>query len=236
MSTPGNESSGRHREATTTRPASLFKPTSGPDGSTATLTDRAPTGDGSGTAAERASAAAHATAGRASGAAHAAADRASGAARGAADRLSLMRSSLAAHKPAKDAGPPPVDEPSVGDLVRDASMHASTLIRSEIELAKAELTATVKKAIIGGALFLVAAVVLLYSLTFGLVGAAEAIHSSGGMPRWASYLLVLAGLWLIAGVASVIGLLLMKRMKKPERTLTTVRDTAAWAKSRGKSD
>ena len=34
----------------------------------------------------------------------------------------------------------PDPEPSVGELVRQASEHVSTLVRGEIELAKAELS------------------------------------------------------------------------------------------------
>ena len=47
---------------------------------------------------------------------------------------------------------PPDEQPSVGELVRQASEHVSTLVRGEVELAKAELTGTVKRAGIGGGL------------------------------------------------------------------------------------
>ena len=51
-------------------------------------------------------------------------------------------------------------EPSIGQLVSDASTHLSTLIHSEIELAKLELRSTVKNAGTGVGLFAAAAVVL----------------------------------------------------------------------------
>lgn len=218
MSTTGNDSSGRHREDAAGAPASTL---------TQPVTDAG---------SSRTQAVADRTADKASGAAHAAADKASGAAHAAADKFAAMRSSITS-KSAKDTAPVKVttDEPSVGDLVKDASTHMSTLVRNEIELAKTELTSTVKKAAIGGALFVVAAVILLYSLTFGLIAAAEGLHA-GGFPRWASYLIVWGALVLIAAIAALVGILLVKRMKKPERTLSTVKETAAWAKSRGKSD
>ncbi|HEX3812202.1 MAG TPA: phage holin family protein [Mycobacteriales bacterium] len=121
------------------------------------------------------------------------------------------------------------EDPSVGDLVKDASTHMSTLIRSEIELAKTELMGTVKKAGISIALFVVAAAVLLFSLTFAFIGLAEGIHALG-LYRWASYLTVFGLLVLIAALAGFIGFRLIKRVSKPERTMTTVKDTASWAK------
>lgn len=225
MSTPGNESSGRHRDETTPLPDPAA---ARPDGAAPTGTIAAAGNGSDRSVADRTAAAAHTAADKISG-------RASGAAHVAADKFASMRSSI---RPAKDTAPVAVkpDEPSVGDLVKDASTHMSTLVRNEIELAKTELTSTAKKAAIGGGLFILAAVIILYALTFGLISAAEAIHSPGGLPRWASYLLVFCGLVLVAVIAIVIGLLLVRRMKKPERTLTTVKETAAWAKSRGKSD
>ena len=55
----------------------------------------------------------------------------------------------------------PDPEPSVGELVRRASENVSTLIRAEIELAKAELSTTVKRAGVGGGLIAAAAAILL---------------------------------------------------------------------------
>lgn len=221
MSTTGNESSGRHREnAPGGRPAPLFDPAS-------------QTGhDAPGIASDES--ASHDAAHRAGEAARDAADRASGMARNAAGRLSSVTSSFTNRQP-KAVVPVESDGASVGELVKDASTQISTLVRSEIELAKTELTATVKKGLVGGALFIVAAVLLLYSLTFGLVAAAEGIHAAG-FPRWASYLIIWGALVLVAVLASLLGLYLVKRVQKPERTLNSVKETAAWAKSRSKSD
>ena len=48
-------------------------------------------------------------------------------------------------------------EPSLGQLVSDASTHLSTLVHSEIELAKLELRSTVKNAGTGVGMFAAAA-------------------------------------------------------------------------------
>lgn len=121
-----------------------------------------------------------------------------------------------------------VDE-SVGELVRDASTHLSTLIRSEIELAKTELIGTVKRAGISIALFVVAGAIILYALTFGFISYGEGLQSLGLAASY-SFAIVFGTLVLLAGVLGFIGFMFIKRLGKPERTLTTVKDTAAWAK------
>lgn len=127
------------------------------------------------------------------------------------------------------AVPAPAQDTSVGELVKEASTHLSTLMRSEIELAKIEVTATAKRAGISIALFALAGVVVLFSLTFAFVGLAEGLHAAG-FYRWAAYLIVWGILLVIAAIAGLVGFLLIKRLRKPERTLATVKDTAAWAK------
>lgn len=120
-------------------------------------------------------------------------------------------------------------QPSVGELVRDASTHFSTLVRGEIELAKTEVTQEVKKAGLGVALFIVATVLLAFSLTFGLIALAEGLVTLG-IWRWAAYLIVFGLLVLIAAGAAFIGYRKVSRIGKPERTITTVKETADWAK------
>jgi uncharacterized membrane protein YqjE len=125
--------------------------------------------------------------------------------------------------------PRPARQPSVGDLVQDASEQISTLVRAEIELAKAELGATAKRGGIGAALFGTAAVMLLLSLPFAFVALAEGLVSAG-MWRWLAYLIVMFLFWAIAIAAAVLGWRAIRRLRKPERTLATVKDTARWAR------
>jgi MFS family permease len=120
-------------------------------------------------------------------------------------------------------------EPSIGQLAADASTQLSTIIRGEVELAKLELTASVKKAGIGAAMFAAAGVILAYSLTFGLISLAEGIHSLG-LWRWLSYLIVFAVLVILAVILVFVGLRLIKKVKSPERTIATTKDTVAYLK------
>jgi uncharacterized membrane protein YqjE len=125
------------------------------------------------------------------------------------------------------------NQPSVGQLVSEASTALSNLIHSEIELAKLELRSTVKNGFTGIGLFAAAAVVLVFSLTFGFFALAEGI-AAAGLDRWLAFLIVF-GLQLSAVVlAVVIGIRKVKRLKAPERTLRTTRETIDYLKkSRG---
>lgn len=123
----------------------------------------------------------------------------------------------------------PEQQPSVGELARRASEHVSTLVRAEIELAKTELSTTVKRAGIGGGLLAAAGVILLFSVPFLFVVIAEVLVAIG-LPRWLSYLIVWVLFLIIAAVLALIGRRQLKKMSKPERTLKTAKDTASWAR------
>ena len=115
------------------------------------------------------------------------------------------------------------EEPSVGALVQSAMADVSTLIRSEIELAKAEVGKSAKKAGIGAGAFGAAAVLLAFSGIFLFVTIAEFLTWLG-LERWISYLIVWLLLVLLAGIAALVGRSSLKKIEKPERTLETLRD------------
>lgn len=128
-----------------------------------------------------------------------------------------------AHSASPAARPAGSDEPSVGTLVQSAMADVSTLIRGEVELAKAEIGKSAKKAGIGVGAFGAAGVVLAFSAFFLFIAVAEFITWLG-LARWVSYLIVWFGLVLVAGLAGLIGLRTLKKIEKPERTLETLRD------------
>lgn len=123
----------------------------------------------------------------------------------------------------------PDQQPSVGELVRRASENVSTLVRAEIELAKTELSSTVKRAGVGGGMLAAAGVILLFSVPFLFVVIAEVLVAIG-LPRWLSYLIVWVLFLIIAAVLALIGRRQLKKVSKPERTLKTAKDTASWAR------
>jgi len=123
----------------------------------------------------------------------------------------------------------PDPEPSVGELVRRASENVSTLVRAEIELAKAELSTTVKRAGIGGGMIAAAVAILIFSVPFLFVVIAEGLVALG-LPRWLSYLIVWVLFLLVAAVLALLGRSQLRKIKPPERTIKTAKDTATWAR------
>ena len=115
------------------------------------------------------------------------------------------------------------DDPSVGTLVQSAMADVSTLIRSEIELAKAEIGRSAKKAGVSVGLFAVAGVLAAFAGIYLFVTLAE-LFTWLGLPRWVSYLIVTVGLLLVAGLAALIGLRMIKKIDKPERTMESLRE------------
>ena len=121
-------------------------------------------------------------------------------------------------------------DPSLGDLVKEASESVSTIVRGEIELAKIELKSSFKNAGVGVGAFVAAATMLFFAALFGLVALAEGI-TAAGIWRWASYLIVFGLLSVVAGMAALIGWKKVKRVKAPQRTIETGRDTVAYLKT-----
>ena len=78
--------------------------------------------------------------------------------------------------------------PSIGDLVKDATTQVSTLVRAEVELAKAEITRDVKKGLTGSLFFVLALVVLFYSTFFLFFFLAELLDT--WLWRWVAFLIV----------------------------------------------
>ncbi|MGH3980103.1 MAG: phage holin family protein [Pseudonocardiaceae bacterium] len=127
---------------------------------------------------------------------------------------------------------PQPTEASLGGLVREATTHLSTLIRSEMELAKAELAAEVRKGVKGSLLFGVALTVLLFSLFFLFFALGEVLAI--WLQRWAAFSIVFGIMVATAAMFGLLGYLRVRGIRKPERTITSVRETAALASRRGK--
>lgn len=123
----------------------------------------------------------------------------------------------------------PMPTPTIGELAKDVSTHLSTLIHGEIELAKSEVTSSVKNAGTGVVMFLAAAVVAVFSLTFGLIALAEGLIALG-LWRWLGYLIVFLLLILIAATLTFLGIRKVKKVKAPQRTIATTKDTVAFLK------
>ncbi len=117
-------------------------------------------------------------------------------------------------------------QPSIGSLVQEASKNLSTVLHGEIELAKLELTSSFKNAGAGIGFFIGAVVLLLFSLTFGLIALAEGLIAAGIWP-WAAFLIVFGLLLVLVAILGLLGYKSVKRVKAPERTISTGKETIA---------
>ena len=122
------------------------------------------------------------------------------------------------------------DERSLGDLFSDLSRETTTLVRQEVQLAKAELTQSATEAargigmlVAGGAVAYAGLLFLLLAIVYGLIEA--------GWDAWLSALAV--GLVVVA-----IGAILVLRAREslkpanlaPRRTVETLKEDQEWAK------
>jgi len=132
-------------------------------------------------------------------------------------------------------GRPDVSDVSVGQIVGEVAADLSTLMRQEIELAKAELTVEAKKAgkgagMLGGAGYAGHMTALFVSLALSWA-LSDLLDFS-----WGWGFLIVAILWGIA--AYVLYSKGRKQLKdvnpKPEQTVETLKEDVQWAKNRTK--
>ncbi|AHW63009.1 phage holin family protein [Corynebacterium glyciniphilum] len=122
---------------------------------------------------------------------------------------------------------------SIADLVKDATAQVSSLIRSEVELAKTEISGTAKKAGIAVGLFGAAGVVLAYSSFFFFFFLAELLDN--WLPRWSAFLIVFGIMFVLVAILAVVGVKFIKGVKKPQATIDSVNELKSVVPS-GKKD
>lgn len=121
-------------------------------------------------------------------------------------------------------------EATLGKLVADATESISTIVRGELELAKLELRSSVKNVGVGAGFFVGAAILLVFSLTFGFIALAEGLIAAG-LSRWLGYLIVFGAMLVVIALLVFFGIRKVKRVKAPERTIATTKDTVAYLKA-----
>lgn len=112
-------------------------------------------------------------------------------------------------------------EASIGDLVRDATVQMSTLVRAEVALAKTEVVGEAKKALMGSVFFIVSLTVLLFSSFFFFFFLAELLAE--WMPRWAAYLIVFSAMLLTAVLFAGLGVWRVMKIKAPKKTIDSLK-------------
>lgn len=120
-------------------------------------------------------------------------------------------------------------ERSVGALMAQVTTDATMLLRQEVELAKAEIREEAARAgkaagMFGGAGF--------GGYMVALFGSLAAVFGLANLIDWGWAALVVTGAWaLIALVLALVGRAKMRAFSpKPQRTLKTLKEDAAWAR------
>jgi uncharacterized membrane protein YqjE len=112
---------------------------------------------------------------------------------------------------------------SIGDLVSVAARDISQLVRYELDLAKIELKADVKRFAIGAALLAVGgfvACLVLVLLCFAFAYGLNALH----IWLWASFLIAAGTCVLLTGIAALVGIRLVRKMDGMSKTRRSVAD------------
>jgi hypothetical protein len=123
----------------------------------------------------------------------------------------------------------------VSELMKDLSDQTTTLVRQEIELAKAEMTAKGKQVGIGAGAFGGAALVGLYAV--GALTAAVILALSTAIDAWLAALIVGVVYAAVAGVLALVGKNKAQAGSPPvpERAIESTKEDVEWAKTRAKA-
>jgi uncharacterized membrane protein YqjE len=124
---------------------------------------------------------------------------------------------------------------STGELIKQLSEQTSTLVRKELELAKAELTEKGKSAGIGAGILGGAGIAGLLAL--GALTATAILLLAEAMDAWVAALIVTA-IW--AATAGILALTGRDRVREgmppaPEQTVESVKEDVQWARTQAKS-
>jgi hypothetical protein len=120
-----------------------------------------------------------------------------------------------------DSASPPGERASIGDMLTDISADLTTLMRQEVELAKAEIQQSAKRAGKGAGMFAGAGVAGHMTLLFISIAAWWSIGDNTGH-GWSA--LIIAALWgVIAAVLAVTGRSEIKTITGVPQTTDTVK-------------
>jgi hypothetical protein len=124
-------------------------------------------------------------------------------------------------------------ERTLGQLVADATNDISSIMRSEVALAKAEISADAKRAGLGAGMFATAGIFAFLALILLLISAAYGLVAAGLAP-WLAFLIVGGLLLLIGAILVFIGKRNLDKVQgKPARAIKSTHDTIAAVRPSG---
>lgn len=119
---------------------------------------------------------------------------------------------------------------SIGALLKQLSEQTSTLVKQELELARAELTEKGKQAGVGAGLLGGGGLIAVFA--FGALTAAIIAGLATFMPTWVAALIVAVVYGVIAGVLALTGKNKVTEATPPApQTIETLKEDVTWAKT-----
>jgi Kef-type K+ transport system membrane component KefB len=117
-------------------------------------------------------------------------------------------------------------DPTIGRLVSDASRDISSLISSEIKLAKTELKLSAQAGGTGIALFAAAVFFLVMALIMLSIAIAFFINWKGqGLPLMWAFTIVFAFYLLVTAILAFVGYKKVQKVRAPERAIGQAEQT-----------
>lgn len=128
---------------------------------------------------------------------------------------------------------PPIHEfspdRSLGELVREIVEDLTTLFRKEVQLAKQELSETIRTKLVAVASIALAVTIGLLIVPFALIALIEVLAI--WLPRWGAALIVI-GMMIALGVGAVV--FARKKLEgglMPKQSIESIKEDFRWAKS-----
>jgi uncharacterized membrane protein YqjE len=127
------------------------------------------------------------------------------------------------------------DRRSIRELVDQLSNDVRGLVRAEVSVIRAELEEKVRRLAVGAALIAVGGVLALLAL--GAATATAIIALANVLATWLAALIVTVVILLVAGIAVLVGIKILRRGVPPAPTESVdgIKEDVSWVKARARS-
>lgn len=121
--------------------------------------------------------------------------------------------------------------PGVGDILKDIRADITNLVKGEVELAKRELMPAARNGGMGAGMFVGALFFVLNALMLLFIAGSLAIWKWLDLPIAVGFVIMAGVLIVVALILGLIGLVLVKKVKGPERAIAEGKQTAESVKA-----
>jgi hypothetical protein len=127
------------------------------------------------------------------------------------------------------------DQRSIRELIDQLSEDVRGLVRAEVSVMRAELEEKLRRLAVGGALVAAAGVLGLVAL--GAATATAIIALANVLATWLAALIVTAVFAVVAGIALLAGVKILRRGVPPAPTesVDSIKEDVSWVKARARS-